>query len=137
LSLNITKTQVMQFITKTGSLINFIIMHGNKEIVHIYLLTYGTESLRSCQFCSYSRTVNISDNTFSWKTHTDSSIVTLLFYNDECFLWGLCALFVFVGFIVYIYDIIILCLIMTGSISSRLYNLVWIIWMQINEMSFL
>jgi hypothetical protein len=35
LSLNVDKTQFMQFITKTSSLIDLNIMHGNKEIVNI------------------------------------------------------------------------------------------------------
>jgi hypothetical protein len=51
---------------------------------------------------------------------------------NECFMGTLCFICL-VGFIMYVYDII-LCLIMTGSISNRLYNLVWINWMQINEM---
>jgi hypothetical protein len=48
------KTQFMQFITKTSSVINFNTMHGNKEIVNI---------------CNTKFLGLKSGNTFSWKTH--------------------------------------------------------------------
>jgi hypothetical protein len=67
LSLNVNKTQFMQFITKTSSLINVNIMHGNKEIVNIC----------NTQFLGLTL-----DNTFSWKTHMDKVMPKL---SSVCF----------------------------------------------------
>jgi hypothetical protein len=52
LSLNVDKTQFMQFTTETGSLIDLNIMHKNKKIVNICNTKFLGLTL---------------DNTFSWK----------------------------------------------------------------------
>jgi hypothetical protein len=54
LSLYVEKTHFMQFVTKTSSLLDLNIMHGNKKIVN----THNTKFLGL-----------ILDNTFSWKVH--------------------------------------------------------------------
>jgi hypothetical protein len=53
LSLNADKTQYMQFVTKTSSLIDLHVMYKNKAIAN----TCNTKFL------------GITDNTFSWKNH--------------------------------------------------------------------
>jgi hypothetical protein len=67
LSLNADKTQYMQFVTKTSSLIGLQVMYKNKEIVN----TSNTKFLGLTL-----------DNKFSWKNHTDA-IVTKL--RSACF----------------------------------------------------
>jgi hypothetical protein len=62
LSLNVEKTHFMQFVTKTSSLLDLNIMHGNKKIVN----THNTKFLGL-----------ILDNTFSWLVHIDSIVPKL------------------------------------------------------------
>jgi hypothetical protein len=67
LSLNDDKTQYMQFVTKTISLIDLHIMNKNKETAN----TSNTEFLRLTL-----------DNTFSWKNNIDVIVPKL---NSACF----------------------------------------------------
>jgi hypothetical protein len=55
LSLNVDKTQFMQCVTKTSSLLDLNIIHGNKKIVNIHNTKFLGLTL---------------DNTFSWKIRT-------------------------------------------------------------------
>jgi hypothetical protein len=61
-SLNAEKTQYMQFVTETISLIDLHIMYKNNEIAN----TCNTKFL-----------VLTLDNTFSWKTHIDAKVPKL------------------------------------------------------------
>jgi hypothetical protein len=67
LSLNPDKTQHMQFVTKTSSLIDLQIMYKNKKITN------------TCNIKFLGLTL---DNTFSWKNHTHTIIPTL---SSACF----------------------------------------------------
>jgi hypothetical protein len=62
LSLNVEKTHFMQFVTKTSSLLDLNIMHGDKKIVN----THNTKFIGL-----------MLDNTFSWKVHIDSIVPKL------------------------------------------------------------
>jgi hypothetical protein len=56
LSLNVEKTQFMQFVTKSNSLLDLNIMHRNKKMANIHNTTlFGL----------------ILGNTLSWKIHVD------------------------------------------------------------------
>jgi hypothetical protein len=68
LSLNADKTQYMQFVTKSSSLIELHVMYKNKEIAN----TSNTTFLRL--------TLN---NTFSWKNHIDTIVSKL---SSACFM---------------------------------------------------
>jgi hypothetical protein len=59
LSLNVEKIQFMQFVTKTNSLLDLNIMHGNKKIVNIHNTKFLGLML---------------DYTLSWKIHIDSVV---------------------------------------------------------------
>jgi hypothetical protein len=59
LSLNVEKTQFMQFVTKANALLHLNIMHRNKKIVNIH----------NTKFLGL-----ILDNTFSWKIPTDTAV---------------------------------------------------------------
>jgi hypothetical protein len=61
------KTQYMQFVTKTSSLIDLHIMYKNKEIAN----TCNTKFLGLAL-----------DNTFSWKNHIDAIVPKL---SSACF----------------------------------------------------
>jgi mannose/fructose/N-acetylgalactosamine-specific phosphotransferase system component IID len=67
LSLNADKTQYMQFVTKTSSLIDLHVMCKNKEIAN----TCNTKFLGLTL-----------DNTFSWKNHIDTIVPRL---SSACF----------------------------------------------------
>jgi exonuclease III len=67
LSLNVEKTQFMQFVTKNNLLLDLNIMHRNKEIVNIH----------NTKFLGL-----ILDNTLSWKIHIDSIVPKL---SSACF----------------------------------------------------
>jgi hypothetical protein len=62
LSLNLEKTQFMQFITKSNSLIDINIMLGNKKIVNVH----------NTKFLGL-----ILDNALSWKMHIDTIVPKL------------------------------------------------------------
>jgi hypothetical protein len=67
LSLNADKTQYMQFITKTSSLINLHVMCKNREIAN------------TCKTKFLGLTL---DSTFSWKNHVDTIMPKL---SSACF----------------------------------------------------
>jgi hypothetical protein len=67
LSLNAEKTQYMQFVTKTSSLIDVHVMCKNKEIENTCNLKFLGLTL---------------DNTFSWKSHIDAIVPKL---SSACF----------------------------------------------------
>jgi hypothetical protein len=67
LSLNADKTQYVQFVTKTSSLIDLHVMYKNKEIAN----TCNTKFLRLT-----------FDNTFSWKNNIDTIVPKL---SSDCF----------------------------------------------------
>jgi hypothetical protein len=62
LSLNVEKTQFMQFVTKNNSLLDYNIMHSNKKIVNIH----------NTKFLGL-----ILDNALSWKIHIDTFVPKL------------------------------------------------------------
>jgi hypothetical protein len=62
LSLNVDKTQFMQFVKKTSSLIDLNIFHGNKKINNVHNTKFLGLKL---------------DNTFSWKIHIDTVVLKL------------------------------------------------------------
>jgi hypothetical protein len=66
-STNTAKTRYMQFVTKNSSLIDLNIIHGNKKLANI---------------CKTKCLGITSDNTLSWKTHTDIIIPKL---SSACF----------------------------------------------------
>jgi hypothetical protein len=66
-SLNADKTQYMQFVTKTSSIIDLHIIYNNKEIAN----TCNTKFLRLTL-----------DNTFSWKNRRDTIVLKL---SSACF----------------------------------------------------
>jgi len=59
LSVNLDKTHFIHFITKSSSLIDFNIIHGNKKIANVYNTKFLGLTL---------------DDTLSWRTHIDSII---------------------------------------------------------------
>jgi hypothetical protein len=61
-SLNADKTQYMQFVTKTSSLMYLHVMNKNKEIVNTCNTKFPKLTL---------------DNTFSWKNHIDTIVPKL------------------------------------------------------------
>jgi hypothetical protein len=67
LALNVEKTHFMQFVTKTSSVIDLNVVHGNKEIANI---------------CNTKFLGLILDNTFSCKTHIDTVVPKL---SSVCF----------------------------------------------------
>jgi hypothetical protein len=69
LSLNANKTQYMQFVIKTSSLIDLHVKYKNKEIAN----TSNTKFLRLTL-----------DNTFSWKNHIDTIVPKL---SSACFVF--------------------------------------------------
>jgi hypothetical protein len=62
LSLNVDKTEFMQFVTKTSSLIYLNIFHENKKISNVHNTKFLGLTL---------------DNTFSWKIHIDTVVLKL------------------------------------------------------------
>ena len=62
LSLKLDKINLIHFVTKNSSLIDFNIMHGNKKIANIYNTKFLGLTL---------------DNTLSWRTHIDTIIPKL------------------------------------------------------------
>jgi hypothetical protein len=67
LLVNADKTQYMQFITKTSSLIDLHVMYKNKEIADIFNTKFLALTL---------------DNTFTWKNHIDIIVPKL---SSVCF----------------------------------------------------
>jgi hypothetical protein len=67
LSLNVDKTHYMQFVTRTSSLLELNIFHGNKKIANTYYTKFLGLTL---------------DNTLSWKVYIDSVVPRL---SSACF----------------------------------------------------
>jgi hypothetical protein len=67
LSLNVDKTQFMQFVTKTCSLIDLNIFHGNKKINNVHNTKFLGLTL---------------DNTFSWKIYVDTVVLKFSLLRD-------------------------------------------------------